>query len=143
MDDTVSRRNIFGRYVNYQDDEEVFVSVKKEVLTIVHRSIENLPQKVHVIHCDLVNLTDDIKTSWIVEKSSILDEDVYKKISTRAGIGENRIEIQEFRLCKDIRKEHLRLDHGEFQYGLVTYFFVEIQGEQYIKVWKDYSLLIF
>ena len=134
MEDVVSNRNIFGRFVNLEVDEEIFVSVKQEILTIVVRSINQLPQKVHVSRCDLAELTKDIKTSDIVEGSSILEEDVYKKITLRGGYGENRIEIMEFRLCSDMKKEHLKLDHQEFLYGLVTYFFVEIDGKQFIKV---------
>ena len=79
MDDKVSNRNIYGCYENSEDDEEVVISVKNGVLTIVHQSMKNLSSKVQVIvHCDLAIMTDDIKTSYTVEKSSILDEDVYK-----------------------------------------------------------------
>ena len=134
MAEVVSNRNIFGRFVNVPEDEEVFVSVKTDILTIVHRTINQLPQKYQVIKCDLADLTSEIKTSCIVERSSILEEDVYKKISLRGGNGENRIEILEFTLCSDERKEHLKIDHQEFMSGLVTYFFVEIDGKQFIKV---------
>ena len=109
-------------------------SIKKEILTIVHRSINELPQKVLVTKCDLIDRTSEIKTSYNVEKSLIIDEDVYKKITLRGGKGENRIEVMEFKLCSDYHKEHLKIDHQEFIYGLVTYFFVEIEGEQFIKV---------
>ena len=105
MEDVVSNRNIFGRFVNVAEDEEIFVSVKSEILTIVHRTINQLPQKVQVIKCDLADLTSEIKTSYIVERSSILEEDVYKKITLRGGHGENRIEVMEFKLCSDNRKE--------------------------------------
>ena len=134
MEDLVSKQNIFGRFVNYDEDEEIFVSVKTEILEIVHRSINEVPQKVHVIKCELSDFTTEIKTSYNVEGSSILKEDVYKKITLRGGLGENRIEIMEYKLCSDPRKEHLKLDHQEFLYGLVTYFFVEIEGKQCIKV---------
>ena len=126
MEDTVSKQSIFGRFVNYDEDEEIFVSVKEEVLTILHRTIIQLPQKYQVIKCDLSDLTSEIKTSYIVESSSLLEEDVYKKITLRGGPGENRIEILEFKLCNDKRKEHLKLDDQEFLYGLITYFFIEI-----------------
>ena len=107
----------------------------QDILEIVHWSINELPQKVHVITCDLANLTAEIKIGYIVEGLSILNEDVYKKITLRGGSGENRIEIMEFKLCSDPRKEHLKLDHQEFLYGLVTYFFDEIEGKQFVKVW--------
>ena len=134
MDEVVSKRNIFGTFVNYDVDEEIIVSVKLNILTIVTRSIKQLPQKVRVLRCYLIDRTQEISNSEIVEKSSILDEDVYMKITMRAGPGQNRIEVFEFKLCSDERKEHLKLDHSEFQYGLVTFFFVEKEGTQFIKV---------
>ena len=38
------------------------------------------------IKCELADFTTDIKTSYIVEGSSILKEDVYKKITLRERI---------------------------------------------------------
>ena len=61
----------------------------QDILEIVHWSINELPQKVHVITCDLANLTAEIKIGYIVEGLSILNEDVYKKITLRGGSGEN------------------------------------------------------
>ena len=65
-----------------------------------------------VIRCDLLERTREISTSETVEKSFLLDEDVYMKITLRSGPGENRIEIMEFWLCRDVWKEHLKIDHG-------------------------------
>ena len=138
----VSRSNIYGKYVNYDLDQEIFVSVKSGVLEIVHRSIEREPQEIHVIKCDLNHLTTYIKFSETVEKSSISDADVYKTIKVRGGPGENSIEILEYRLCEDKSLEHLKIDHGVFLTGLVSYSFVDIGNIQHIKVLRYFFILI-
>ena len=45
MTETVSTRNIFGTFVNQEVDEEIIISVKLGMLTIVTHSIQHLPQK--------------------------------------------------------------------------------------------------
>ena len=57
MDETVSNRNIFGTFVNQELDEEIIISVKLGILTIVTRTPED--------YCCLFKTTSTF-TVWMI-----------------------------------------------------------------------------
>ena len=65
-----------------------------------------------------------------VEMSDIIEEEVYKRYTSRGGLGENEIEVEEF----TVDKPWLRPAHGDKLIGVLTYKFINQEGIEKMQV---------
>ena len=67
----------------------------------------------------------NVTYSYTVESSLITGEEVYKTLQVFSPsftpYPENKIEVNEFRICNDVAKKHLKPDEGEFFLGYCQY----------------------
>ena len=117
---------IWGNYENEDTKESTEVSVRKGTLTIVKRG----RNEVKVNRVSLSPYSRTVSEGECIERSDIIEEEVYKKYTSRGGPGENHIEVEEF----IIEKPWLRPAHGDKLIGVLTYQFINQEGIEKLQV---------
>ena len=117
---------IWGNYVNEDNNESTEVSVRKGTLTIVRRR----RNEVNVRRVPMSPYSRTVSEGECVEMSDIIEEEVYKRYTSRGGLGENEIEVEEF----TVDKPWLRPAHGDKLIGVLTYKFINQEGIEKIQV---------
>lgn len=117
---------IWGNYENEDINESTEVSVRKGTLTIVKRR----RNEVKVNRVSMSPYSRTVSEGECIEMSDIIEEEVYKKYTSRGGPGENQIEVEEF----TIEKPWLRPAHGDKLIGVLTYQFINQEGIEKMQV---------
>ena len=93
----VDKKRIFGCFKNKSCNHEVLISYIKEELTIVFRTLDDLPTVKLVLRVNLNRVSKESSTGKCLGKSQILpDADVFKRIFTFSEKEENRLEIGKY-----------------------------------------------
>ena len=123
----VSTQPIKGHYEGSHSD--LTISFHDSELTFVNRFENRVPtlnfKAKMVLEPNQANSLGEA-----VEKSVFIDEEVYKKIWTRGGVGENEVEINEFRL----EAPHLPATHSSKLIGSILYQFRNDNGVEKVEV---------
>ena len=120
-----SKRSIIGRFVG--NDSELLISVYNSELTIVIRSDNN---ECRVNRAQVAQVTGTMSKGEAIEKSDYGEQEVFKKFWLQGGIGENEIEIANYR----IENPHLPPNHSSKLIGVTLYNFVNDNGVEKVKV---------
>jgi hypothetical protein len=120
-----SKQSIIGRFEG--NDSELLISVYNGELTIVKRG----PSDIHVNRSKVADDTRTISTGEALEKSDFGgEEEVFKKFWLRGGIGENEIEVDNYRIENPARSP----THSSKLIGVVLYHFLNDNGVEKVKV---------
>ena len=93
----VDKKRIFGCFTNKSCNQEIVIGYKNEELTIVFRTLDDLPTVKSVLRVNLNHVKKESSTGKCIGKSQILpDSDVFKRIFTFSDTEENRLEIGKY-----------------------------------------------
>jgi hypothetical protein len=120
-----SNRSIMGRFKG--NDSELLISVYKSELTIVKRSESEV---VSVSRTRVHQESRTMSTGEAVEASDFSEEEVFKKFWLRGGIGENEIEVENYR----IENPHLAPTHPSKLIGVSLFNFLNDNGVEKVEV---------
>ena len=109
-------------------DDSLEIAVRKMELTLVRRIDDE--RTIEVSRVPLTEHSRTVSVGECVEEGIFLKEEVYKKFTTRGGVGENTIEIEEFR----IEKPWLKPDHQSKLVGVQIMNFINVKGREKLQV---------
>lgn len=125
---SVSFLSVMGKFMCEEKDESLEIAFRKEEMTLVGRMDQE--RKIEVSRVALTSYSRTVSVGECVEEGFFLNEEVYKKFTTRGGPGENTIEVEEFR----IEKPWLRPDHGAKLVGVLILKFINVKGIEKLQV---------
>ena len=137
-----SKSRIVGRFVNVKYDQELLIAFdwSESTLTIVERSIVQVPQTVNVFRSKVTQINPTLSQGECIEKGLIIPGslDVYKTVHIHSGksvvnyLDENLVTIAEFKL----ENPHKELSSSEKLIGFIRWDFVTIRNEEKVEVSK-------
>ena len=119
---------VWGKFVCEGHDDSLEIAVRKMELTLVRRIDDE--RTIEVSRVPLTEHSRTVSVGECVEEGIFLKEEVYKKFTTRGGVGENTIEIEEFR----IEKPWLKPDHQSKLVGVQIMNFINVKGREKLQV---------
>ena len=120
-----SKRSIIGRFVG--NESELLISFYDSELTIVIRSDHSVCK---VNRARVVQVNGTVSKGEAREISDYGEQEVFKQLWLRGGIGENEIEIANY--C--IENPHLPPNHSSKLIGVTLFNFLNDNGVEKVKV---------